>query len=63
VRLEVHLDAGDDIDEAERHVRAIWPVTVETDWQVPGGLEAMLRRWADRCGGDASGIDALRETL
>jgi hypothetical protein len=48
-----------DLDEAERWVRGIWPVTVEADWLVPGGLASSLQSWAQRCHADPSGLDAL----
>jgi hypothetical protein len=55
--LEVADDAG--LDEAERWLHGLWPVTVEADWQIPGGLAASLQSWAERCRVDPSGLDAL----
>jgi len=40
-------------------LRGLWPVTVEADWQIPGGLAASLRSWTERCRVDSSGLDAL----
>jgi hypothetical protein len=62
-RIVLLVAADADLDGAERWVRGIWPVTVEADWLVPGGLPASLQRWAERCHADRSGLEALGELV
>jgi hypothetical protein len=62
-RIVVDLAPDADVDEAERWVRGVWPVTVEADWLIPGGLAARLRSWAGRCHVAPSGLDALGDLL
>lgn len=62
-RILVMLASGADPDEAEAWLRSIWPVTVTTDRQIPGGLERTLRDWADRCREDPSGLEGLSRLL
>lgn len=62
-RIVADLAPDADVDEAERWVRGVWPVTVEADWLIPGGLATRLRSWAERCHAEPSGLDALGDLL
>jgi hypothetical protein len=62
-RVVVSLADGADVDAAETWVRSVWPVTVEVDWQVPGGIAGLLGTWAERCRQEPSGLTRLAAAL
>ena len=51
------------VDAVEAWVRSLWPVTIEAEWQIPGGMRARFQRWAELCREDRSGLDQLLRLL
>lgn len=59
IRVVVELAGDADVEAADEGLRAVWPVTIHADLEFPGGLDAMVRDWANRCAGNRSGLDEL----
>ena len=59
IRIVLDLAADADVDAAESWASTVWPVTIEAELELPGGLDTMLRDWAHRCAEDRSGLDEL----
>jgi Type IIA topoisomerase (DNA gyrase/topo II, topoisomerase IV), A subunit len=59
IRLILVPAADADLDALERWVRGVWPVTIETNCRFRGGIDEVLRIWANNCRVDRSGLDKL----
>jgi hypothetical protein len=59
MRLTLVPTADADLDALERWVRGVWPVTIETNCRFRGGIDEVLRIWANNCRVDRSGLDRL----
>ncbi len=63
IRVVVASPPNADLDEIERWVRDVWPVTVDADLQLPEPVGDLLRRWAEACRQDPSGLDRLESLV
>jgi hypothetical protein len=57
IRIVCVLRPDVDRDDAERWIRAVWPVSTYVDCQLPAPMPDRLRQWDS---GDGSGLRALR---
>ena len=60
IRVVCVLDPDEEVDAAARWIRAIWPVTIQVDCQLPAPMAKRLATWEL---GDGSGVTALEALL